>query len=264
MSDYYKEFLGHALPTEHQRLLTLESLWDPTSISFLDLIDFGEEWHCLELGAGAGSITRYLASRVLGGKVTATDIDVRFLPHDIPNVTIDEQDICVQAPPPAAFDLIHARALLEHLHTRKEILNNTVRGVRPGGWLVVEGLDITIGLSSPHAVLRKVLDAIVELVGGKTGADLTFGRSVPKLMSEAGLTEIAVRYEPIVIGDREPGNEFLLATLQQISAGLIARGLLDTSDLDEFHSWLRSPGIHDIFGLMCCTRGRKVEYRIHR
>lgn len=43
--------------------------------------------------------------------------------------------------PAGAFNLVHARLLLEHLPQRDEVLRALVRALRLGGWLLVEDFD---------------------------------------------------------------------------------------------------------------------------
>ncbi|HZM84459.1 MAG TPA: class I SAM-dependent methyltransferase [Candidatus Limnocylindrales bacterium] len=47
----------------------------------------------------------------------------------------------------AAFDVIHARAVLTHLPERDEVLARLVAALRPGGWLLIEDVDIELFLS---------------------------------------------------------------------------------------------------------------------
>jgi hypothetical protein len=61
-----------------QRLGALEARLDPGTIQLLDALGNLEEWRCLEVGAGAGSIASWLAHRVgPRGHVLATDLDLR-------------------------------------------------------------------------------------------------------------------------------------------------------------------------------------------
>lgn len=63
---------------ERNRLRLVENIFDPCTIRHLEMIRVSEGWHCLEVGAGAGSVAQSLSSRVgLTGKVVATDINIR-------------------------------------------------------------------------------------------------------------------------------------------------------------------------------------------
>jgi hypothetical protein len=59
---------------ERERLALLAQLADPLMTQRLSRLGVGPGWHCLEAGAGAGSVARWLASRVgPAGRVVATD-----------------------------------------------------------------------------------------------------------------------------------------------------------------------------------------------
>jgi tRNA A58 N-methylase Trm61 len=98
---------------ERGRVRYLEAWADPLTIRHLEEIDVGVGWRCAEVGAGAGSVARWLADRVGPlGSVVATDIDLRFL-TDLPaNVEVRRQDISKEDLEPEIDDLVHCRVLL--------------------------------------------------------------------------------------------------------------------------------------------------------
>jgi hypothetical protein len=58
------------------RFAGLEATFDPSTISYLTGVGVTYGWACWEIGAGGGSIARWLAERVgPTGSVLATDID---------------------------------------------------------------------------------------------------------------------------------------------------------------------------------------------
>ena len=73
-----------AADAEYQAELTrrriAEAECDPLTVRYLLRLGVGGGWRCLEVGAGAGSIVRWLSDRVgPNGSVVAADIDTRFL-----------------------------------------------------------------------------------------------------------------------------------------------------------------------------------------
>lgn len=57
-------------------------------------------WRCLELGAGAGSIAHWLASRCPDGQVVATDLGTTFLAaRSAPNLRVLRHEKLVCFPP---------------------------------------------------------------------------------------------------------------------------------------------------------------------
>lgn len=65
---------------ELERLQMLERRFDPGTQRRMLAAGLTTGWHCLEVGAGAGSIVRWLEQRVgPSGKVVALDTNPRFL-----------------------------------------------------------------------------------------------------------------------------------------------------------------------------------------
>ena len=63
-----------------ERLSFLERACDPATISLFEKAGRRTGWSCLEIGAGNGSIARWLSERVgQEGTVVVTDIEPRFL-----------------------------------------------------------------------------------------------------------------------------------------------------------------------------------------
>ena len=112
---------GEATPT---RFAGLESLWDDSTIRYLSNIGVDVGWACWEVGAGGGSIARWLAERVAPtGTVLATDLDLTRIPEGGPsNLTFVRHDVVHDPIPTAEYDLVHARLVLVHLPEREEVL----------------------------------------------------------------------------------------------------------------------------------------------
>src|SRR5687767_5699881 len=92
----------NTLAEEKRRLDDQAAIWDPYSQRYLDALGLAPGWRCLEIGAGTGTMTQWIADRVAPrGSVVATDIDTRFLsalehpalevrPHDITSDALEE------------------------------------------------------------------------------------------------------------------------------------------------------------------------------
>ena len=66
----------NAAQGQRERLQALEAVLDPGTVQQLGDRGVGLEWACLEVGAGAGSIARWLAEQVgPHGRVLATDLN---------------------------------------------------------------------------------------------------------------------------------------------------------------------------------------------
>jgi SAM-dependent methyltransferase len=119
----------------------LAAAYDPVTLPRLAAAGVGPGWRCLEIGAGGGSIARWLAQRVLpGGSVLATDRDLRDLVPG-PGLEVAALDVARDPFPEAAYDLVVARLVLQHVPTRDAVLRTLVRSLKPGGLLQIDEID---------------------------------------------------------------------------------------------------------------------------
>lgn len=130
-------------PETPMRFAALSQIFDDISIQRLINCGVTTGWHCLEIGAGGGSIANWLANRVGGsGNVLATDIDPRFLESvRLSNVEVRRHDVVVDVLPQRTFDLVHSRLVLHHLPQREKALQNMISALKSGGWILVEDHD---------------------------------------------------------------------------------------------------------------------------
>jgi 2-polyprenyl-3-methyl-5-hydroxy-6-metoxy-1,4-benzoquinol methylase len=124
-----------AFDDELGRLRLLEARYDTQTFRRLSALGPLAGARCLEVGAGAGSVARWLAAQAgPAGQAVATDADPRFLADaGKAGVEVRRHDILADPLEPAAYDLVHCRALLLHLADPQQALRNMAAAVRPGG-----------------------------------------------------------------------------------------------------------------------------------
>jgi SAM-dependent methyltransferase len=175
----------------------LASLLDPiTRWQITDLLDLSGA-HCLEVGAGAGSIAVWLADQVAsGGSVTATDTKPGLIPVHR-RLRVVEHDITRAAAPGGDHDLVHARLLLNHLPQRRQVLQRLVDALAPGGVLLTEDFwptppsEIVARAASPEdgALIRRFHLAHLQILA-EHGNDRGWSRRALLAFMEEGLTEV--------------------------------------------------------------------------
>jgi len=222
---------------ERDRLLALEELFDDASARHL------AGWRCLEVGCGAGGIARWLAERVgPTGRVVATDVDPRFIDaRGLDNVEVRRHDILTDPLEEGAFDVAHARAVIEHVADHRGALRRVVAALRPGGWAVIEdshfGGPMAAALGcyvhpAEHGPLVGHLYRAVDTLFSAAGADASFG---PRLLGEleaVGLEGVGgVVHAPLVAGGTD---NWARGSLEQLGPRLVAAGLATTDDVDRF------------------------------
>ncbi len=229
---------------ERKRLASIEALWDAGTKRSLDRVGTTAGWRCLEVGAGAGSIARWLAERVgPAGRVVATDIDTRFIDEfRATNLEVRRHDIVTDDLVDGDYDLIHARCLLEHLPARDAVLKKLVSALKPGGWIVVEDTDMTavpyvpstkwlVRPSSQARLFVKVTRAFHTLLRA-AGHDAEYGGRLPGTLAEHGLVDVGGEaVSPFVRGGTVE-SEFYRLTLDQVRGAMTTTGLLTDGEVD--------------------------------
>jgi SAM-dependent methyltransferase len=221
------------------RFGALAELFDPVTFRHVDRLGIRAGMRCWEVGAGGPSVPLGLAERVAPmGTVIATDIDVSWT-RDIVGGMIEvlSHDVAADPPPPGGFDLVHARLVLVHVTDRTEALRRMVQALRPGGWLLLEDADPTLqpllccpDESGPEQRLANRLRSGFRTLMAARGADLAYGRTLPRVLREAGLDGVqADAYFPIT----SPACAVLEdATVRQIRHRLVGEGLATDEEID--------------------------------
>lgn len=183
---------------ESERLGYLESCYDPITQSHIQQLGLAHDVTCLEVGAGRGSIARWLAENVSRtGTVTATDTDLKFL-ADIHarNIEVRQHDITKDTLEKERYDLVHCRFLLMHLNDFQVALQNMAQAVRPGGWLIVEELDyitkIEVNIHDNPGLkrLHEEGERLLTMLQNSGLVDVYFGRNVRALMEGLGVENV--------------------------------------------------------------------------
>jgi SAM-dependent methyltransferase len=256
---------------ERARLSGLSASFDRITIRHLTAAGVGTGWHCLEVGAGAGSVARWLAAATgPTGRVVATDLDVRFLGDLGPPVEVVQHDVTGDPLEEHAFDLVHARAVVEHVPDRPAVIAKLVRALRPGGVLLLE--DVVFGgpgsqlgekVTGPPAAagpLVRVIDAVA--AGFRAiGADPQFGLELPGALRAAGLRDVEAELTYRLVYGGSPESAFYELSLHQLAERLIGAGLLAAEDWEMIGDIVTDPDAHWLSIGLASVSGRAVSDR---
>jgi ubiquinone/menaquinone biosynthesis C-methylase UbiE len=253
--------LDSAWHAERERLDSLTRLYDAGTLEVVDRLGVAAGWHCLDVGAGTGSLAQQLADRVAPtGRVTALDIDTRFLdPFGSEHLRVQRADVARDPLPEERFDLVHARLLLEHLPQREAVLGAMVRAVKPGGWILIEDFDWSTALmvDPPSDTHDKVALAIRELFT-RHGYDPSYGRRLPRALAATGLTDLGTRAQAVqVAADHAVGLPQWELLADQFGPALVAAALVDAADLAAFHELWHDDDTICFSPLMVSAWGRR-------
>lgn len=209
----------------------LSAILDEFTFSRLSSVGALTGRRCLEVGAGGGSVARWLAERVgPEGQVVATDINTRHLSPDC-GYAVMRHDLTTESVPDGPWDLIHTRLVLIHLAQRHEILNRLAASLAPGGALVVEEWDATIGnfvLAVPDDEAAALLDkyqTTLRQVFAAGGNDPAWGRRVHSAMIDNGLVNVDTVLHARSWPGGTPGALLITANTGQLRDEFLAAGM---------------------------------------
>jgi SAM-dependent methyltransferase len=237
--------------TELSRLQLLEACHDPGTTRRLDRLGVERGWRCLEVGAGNGSIARWLGERVGStGSVLAADIDLRFLTTMPAGVTVRRLDIRHDDFEVDTYDLVHCRAVLMHLPDPTAALSRMVAALRPGGLFLIEEGDYGLwnyGGPADAARMNTVVNRALNGLAGAKIADPWFGRSLPGLVLATGLEMYGGEVETRIARPGEVHYEFERVSAVATVPVMVELGIYGEADASLIQS------VSDHFGSVLTT-----------
>ncbi|MFL6137079.1 MAG: class I SAM-dependent methyltransferase [Frankiaceae bacterium] len=256
-TDYQSGALSKDRPEERERLRLLEAWGDPDTHAVLRRAGLHPAWRCLELGAGAGSVARWLAAECHSGSVVAVDSDTRYLRgQEQDNLEWRTADISTLDFPPGSFDLVHSRVTFCHLPDRDSVVAAAAGWLAPGGWLVIGDPLCMPAAGSVHEPIRRFFGAL-ETAWRAQGSDMTWAQTLPSQLARVGLRDIGVLTRANCLGEKGPYGQLAVANIKQEGGYLVDRQLLDQHDVDAVLSLCEDPDFMDIRSITVYAWGRK-------
>jgi len=223
---------------------------------------------CLEVGAGTGSVARWLADRAgPGGLVVATDADPRFLADTAAaDIEVRRHDILADPLEPGRYDLVHCRALLCHLPDPGLALRAMAAAVRPRGWLLAEDADYCSLVAADPADPRSprfdaVIRTLLSFIAAGRAFDPFFGRRLPGLVASAGLAEAGCEAIACHRRGATAPAEVLARSLERIRSRALGHGVVGASEFETVLTALRDPSFTFVDALSVAAWGRAGHSR---
>lgn len=226
----------------------LRELLDPIIRQELDRLDIQSGQRVLEIGAGTGEVTAYLA-RLVGprGRVSAVDKDTSYLnPTGVIDVYQRDLDGGDLPGEPASVDVVVARWLHGALPHPAEALEQMIALLRPGGWLVLA--DVT---DTPPRVFRAtgdetrlihtVMRRVYRSIAGLDGAG-TWTVDIPALLVGKGMAQVCALTSTETWTGGGPGCGLLRDVVDHLRPVLSTPEIGD-ADLDRFVTLMADPNV---------------------
>jgi len=233
--------------SELERLRALETIFDPATRQLLEHVGLASGWHCLEVGAGAGSIARWIGE-IVGdrGRAVALDTDPKFLGDGASTgLEVRQADISTAPPERACFDLAHARYVLIHVAARERALQNLLDALRPGGWLVLEEPDFSAARSVPaedkQASAFAAINRAIERMFAGLNLDRATGLQLPALLQRNGLRSMAVETDAPLVAGNSAVAQLMKMSAANLRDRYLATGEVTEVELAQYHRLLADP-----------------------
>jgi SAM-dependent methyltransferase len=135
-----------------------------------------------------------------------------------------------------AYDLVHCRWVLMHLDDPGAAVRRMAGALRPGGWLLVEEVDgrCMAAIDGAHslavgfnAATQNRMRALHD--GGII--DVYLGASLPTLLAEAGLEDVAQEGVTRIERGGTPWSLYFQKTWRLVDDGLVEKGVLSEPDV---------------------------------
>lgn len=255
---------GSEFESERERLSILEQLFDDVTRRSLVQLGVSEGWRCCEIGAGGGSITRWLA-QVVGhsGRVVAVDLDTRFLADiDQPNVDVIKADFLSDAHIGGSFDVVFTRFVLFHLSDPERAIHRMVQLVKPNGWVFAVDCDLcNLSAADPGHYNAGRFDDVYQrrLAYHRDHYNYNnrMGRSLSKLFEEAELVDVNNSAWTSVSRGGSLQAEFWRRTFEVSTPKMMADGVLSHEENELFLSTMTDPTFRFLDALWFQASGRR-------
>ena len=151
--------------------------------------------------------------------------------RNLRNVDVLEGDARSTGLPRASFDVVTSRLVLVNVPQPEQIVAEALALVRTGGWVAFHEADYVSHVCDPPSNAWTSLVELLQTYSAMNGIDPLIGRKLPRLLREAGLTDIHVN--PI-IHVYPPGHgrrNLLLDFSENLSERLVAQKLIGEPEL---------------------------------
>ncbi len=246
--------IASASTNEPRRLARLGQLLYPSTKQLFAQAGITTGMKVLDVGSGAGDVTLLLAELVgpigsiVGVEVNAAILEtararvhaagltnVSFVAGDIRDVTLDDD-----------FDAVVERNVLIYLSDPAAVLRRCLEHLRPGGVVVFQDLDVSLGeLVTQRDAMPPLARQVASWVYGglrQAGVELQIGCKFPDLFLEAGLPYPTMALDSTVAaGPDWTGYAYLVDLLVDLLPKLYDYGILkEAMDAERYVEQMRA------------------------
>lgn len=230
-------FDQHSGERELTRLKRIEFACDAQSQKLLTRAGVRPGWHCLEIGAGAGSILQWLGERVgSSGQAIGLDKNISFLTRfaSAPFKVMQGDLLKVEGVGP--FNLIHGRYLLIHNPSSPRILEKLKSLLNPGDHLVLEEPDFEAAewIDDPHRGPGQRVNEAIRAMFWRRSLDPGYGKRLPWMLSRMGFAVEQVEAISHLEKGGEPIALLMADSAEALRNSYVSTGKATSDDVDAY------------------------------
>ena len=193
----------------------------------------------LDVGAGPGTITAdlgALVARVVGIDAAPAAVQAArelVAARGLTNVQVEVGDVYALDAPDAAYDVVHAHQVLQHLGDPVAALREMRRVCRPGGLVAVRDADYATMTWFPQSAGLDRWLTLYEDLARRNGGEPDAGRRLKAWALEAGFTDVAASGSVWCFASAEDLAWWTQTWAERVTASSFATGLLEHGLTDE-------------------------------
>jgi SAM-dependent methyltransferase len=220
----------------------MSEVLDSSSEYHLLRTGLGSGWRCLEIGAGNGSLSQWVARQVgPTGHVIASDISTDLMAGIADRyLEVRRFDVVHDEPPDAPYDMIIIRALLHHLPERVAIIKKIALWLRPGAWLFIHEPDLYPTWTVEPPSQKHFWEQFIQWAAMHQ-IDYYVGRKVPVWLQAEGLINIYSEGHAVLYNGNSMFARWWDLGIREVADRLQSEGGVSQATLDEFFARYRDP-----------------------
>ncbi|MGI9602927.1 MAG: class I SAM-dependent methyltransferase, partial [Acidimicrobiales bacterium] len=168
-----------------------------------------------------------------------------------------QADIVEDRFPAEHFELVHARAVLQHLPARRDVVTKLVGLLKPGGWLILEDGHFGLFAEQPLPEPYQTMHRIIASASRDEWRDPSVGAHLLAWMAEEELTDLDLVGDVWAMRPGEDGGDWWFLALERAGPMLVEAGVLTTEQVDESLAQVSEPGFVMVSTTSIAVLGRR-------
>jgi len=115
-----------------------------------------------------------------------------------------------------------------------------ISALRPGGWLLIEGMDFFPIYTASSQLYIDLLVGLANAIASAGGNDFA-GRALPAVVAKQGLADLQAEGDFAILNGGSPMAEFLHLSVLQLRDGIVGSGALTDAQFDAATALLEDP-----------------------